>query len=64
MDFREARQNGTCKASYLNSPRRATRINTMQVAEANCKLTISGPQSEKRLRLVATRLIPRMTEVL
>ena len=39
-------------------------MDTKQVAEANCKLTISGPQNEKRLRLVATRPIPRMTEVL
>ena len=35
-----------------------------RVVCANCKLTISGQRDEKALRLVATRPIPRMTEIL
>jgi hypothetical protein len=64
MDCREAKANGTCKASYSNSPRLAMHIASGEFVCANCKLTISGPRDEKILRLVATRPIPRMTEIL
>ena len=64
MDCRKARQNGTCKASYFNIPRRAVRLDTMQIAKANSKVAILGPHNERRLRLVDMQPIPRKTEIL
>ena len=64
MDCREAKANGTCKASYANCPRLAMHTATGEFVCANCKLTISGQRDEKVLRLVATRPILRMTEIL
>ena len=61
MNCREAKANGTCKASYANSPRLAMHMATGEFVCANCKLTISGQRNEKVLRLVADRSIRRMT---
>ena len=62
MDCRDAKANGTCNASYANRPRLPMHMATGEFVCANCKLTISGPRLI--IRLVATRPIPRMTEIL